>query len=33
MKMRHWPGKHEGDYWHAHYASYLRFYASALADC
>jgi enterochelin esterase-like enzyme len=31
--MRHWPGAHEGDYWRAHYARYLRFYADALAAC
>jgi S-formylglutathione hydrolase FrmB len=24
-----WPGGHEGRYWHAHMAQYLRFYASA----
>jgi poly(3-hydroxybutyrate) depolymerase len=33
VKMRHWPGGHNGDYWHAHYARYLRFYANALAGC
>ncbi len=33
IPMRHWPGKHEGDYWRAHYARYLRFYADALAAC
>ena len=33
IELRHWPGKHEGDYWRAHYDSYLRFYASALAGC
>ena len=27
------PGGHDSDYWHAHYARYLRFYADALADC
>ena len=31
--MRHWPGSHEGDYWRAHMARYLRFYADALAAC
>ena len=31
--MRHWPGAHEGDYWRAHFGSYLRFYAAALAAC
>jgi S-formylglutathione hydrolase FrmB len=33
ITMRHWPGAHEGDYWRAHYARYLRFYADALAAC
>jgi S-formylglutathione hydrolase FrmB len=33
IRMRHWPGEHEGDYWRAHYARYLRFYADALAAC
>jgi S-formylglutathione hydrolase FrmB len=33
IRMRHWPGAHEGDYWRAHYARYLRFYADALAAC
>jgi S-formylglutathione hydrolase FrmB len=33
IRMRHWPGAHEGDYWRAHYGSYLRFYAAALAAC
>jgi enterochelin esterase-like enzyme len=33
ITMRHWEGAHEGDYWRAHYGSYLRFYASALAAC
>jgi len=28
-----WPGGHDGDYWNAHWARYLRFYADALADC
>jgi S-formylglutathione hydrolase FrmB len=28
-----WPGEHNGDYWRAHMARYLRFYADALADC
>jgi hypothetical protein len=31
--MHHWPGGHEGSYWRAHYGSYLRFYAGALATC
>jgi len=29
----HWSGRHEGAYWRAHYARYLRFYAGALANC
>jgi len=33
IPMRHWPGAHDGDYWRAHYARYLRFYADALAAC
>jgi S-formylglutathione hydrolase FrmB len=33
IRMRHWPGGHDGGYWRAHYASYLRFYAAALAAC
>ncbi|HET6829942.1 MAG TPA: alpha/beta hydrolase-fold protein [Solirubrobacterales bacterium] len=28
-----WPGGHDGDYWNAHWADYLRFYAHALAGC
>lgn len=28
-----WPGGHEGDYWNAHWPSYARFYAHALANC
>jgi S-formylglutathione hydrolase FrmB len=28
-----WPGRHEPAYWDAHWGSYLRFYASALANC
>ena len=28
-----WPGGHEPAYWDAHWGSYLRFYASALANC
>jgi enterochelin esterase-like enzyme len=28
-----WPGEHNGDYWRAHMARYLRFYADALARC
>jgi S-formylglutathione hydrolase FrmB len=33
IRLRIWPGAHEGDYWRAHYARYLRFYADALAAC
>ena len=33
MHVRHWAGSHDSDYWHAHYAAYLRFYANALAAC
>ncbi len=33
LKLRHWPGAHEGDYWRAHFGSYLRFYGDALAAC
>jgi len=32
-KVRIWPGKHEGAYWHKHMAAYLRFYSSALKAC
>ena len=28
-----WSGGHDGDYWNAHWADYLRFYADVLADC
>jgi len=24
-----WPGSHDGDYWNAHFAQYVRFYAGA----
>ena len=33
IRAHHAEGAHDGDYWHAHYARYLRFYASALARC
>jgi S-formylglutathione hydrolase FrmB len=33
IRVRVWPGEHEGDYWHAHMGAYLRFYARALARC
>lgn len=32
-RVRVWPGRHDGDYWHSHMAQYLRFYARALAVC
>jgi enterochelin esterase-like enzyme len=28
-----WPGGHDQSYWQSHWNDYLRFYASALADC
>jgi S-formylglutathione hydrolase FrmB len=28
-----WPGAHTGSYWNSHMPAYLRFYASALANC
>ena len=28
-----WPGGHDLGYWNSHWNSYLRFYATALADC
>ena len=33
IRKRTWPGGHDGSYWSAHYGSYLRFYADALARC
>jgi S-formylglutathione hydrolase FrmB len=33
IHQRIWPGGHDDAYWHAHYGSYLRFYAAALARC
>lgn len=33
IPLRLWPGNHDGDYWRAHYGSYLRFYARALERC
>ena len=33
VPIHHWPGGHDGSYWQAHYAAYLRFYARALAHC
>jgi S-formylglutathione hydrolase FrmB len=28
-----WPGAHEGEYWRAHIARYVRWYAARLAHC
>jgi enterochelin esterase-like enzyme len=33
VRLRVYPGAHEGAYWRAHYGAYLRFYATALARC
>lgn len=33
VTLRIWPGGHHGEYWRAHMARYLRFYADALARC
>jgi enterochelin esterase-like enzyme len=33
VRMRVWPGGHDGRYWSRHYRDYLRFYARALAHC
>jgi S-formylglutathione hydrolase FrmB len=33
VALRTYPGAHEGAYWQAHYAQYLRFYANTLARC
>ena len=33
VRLRTYPGDHEGDYWRAHYRAYLRFYANAFARC
>lgn len=33
VTSRVWPGEHDWDYWRAHTASYLRFYARALERC
>ncbi len=33
IRMRVWPGGHDGGYWQRHYRDYLRFYARALARC
>jgi S-formylglutathione hydrolase FrmB len=33
LQFHVWPGGHDGSYWSAHWDSYLRFYAGALAGC
>jgi S-formylglutathione hydrolase FrmB len=33
IHMHVWPGAHNTDYWNAHWADYLNFYAAALAGC
>ncbi len=33
VQLHIWPGGHELAYWDSHWGSYLRFYASALANC
>jgi enterochelin esterase-like enzyme len=33
VRLRTYPGAHEGAYWRAHNGAYLRFYAAALASC
>ena len=33
IRLRLWPGGHDGSYWGRHYRDYLRFYARALARC
>jgi S-formylglutathione hydrolase FrmB len=33
VRLRTYPGAHEGAYWRAHYGAYLRFYATALERC
>jgi enterochelin esterase-like enzyme len=33
LRVHRWPGAHTGDYWSAHTAAYLRFYARQLARC
>ena len=29
IRVHRWPGGHNGDYWGAHWAAYVRFYADA----
>jgi putative tributyrin esterase len=31
VSFQRWPGAHDGQYWDAHFADYLRFYADACA--
>jgi S-formylglutathione hydrolase FrmB len=33
LTFRTWPGGHDGNYWNAHWRSYLRFYVTALDAC
>jgi S-formylglutathione hydrolase FrmB len=33
IRLHVWAGGHDSDYWHAHYRTYLRFYAAALGRC
>jgi predicted esterase len=33
IHMHVWPGAHDSAYWDAHWDTYMRFYANALADC
>jgi len=33
VAVHRWPGGHTGSYWRSHWASYLGFYARALARC
>jgi hypothetical protein len=33
VRLRTWPGGHDGAYWSRHYRDYLRFYARALGRC
>ena len=33
VRVHHWPGGHDSDYWNAHMPAYLRFYAAALRNC
>jgi S-formylglutathione hydrolase FrmB len=32
-RLHVWPGGHDSAYWNAHWGTYLRFYATALATC